>query len=131
MCSSDLCRATQDRQEAVVEAAESVDLVIVVGSGRSSNSKRLVEVVRKRAGKSAYLVDSAADLRPEWFEDVGKVAVTSGASTPSRLTREVIKTLEQYPDPALALRSGGRTIPGLDQDSHPDWLSSSRDVRSP
>ncbi len=97
---NDICRATQDRQEAVVEAAESVDLVIVVGSGRSSNSKRLVEVVRKRAGKSAYLVDSAADLRPEWFEDVGKVAVTSGASTPSRLTREVIKTLEQYPDPA-------------------------------
>ncbi len=94
---NDICRATQDRQEAVVEAAEGVDVVIVVGSERSSNSKRLVEVVEQRAGKQAYLVDSADDLRPEWFADVSKVAVTSGASTPSRLTREVIRSLEDFP----------------------------------
>ena len=96
---NDICRATQDRQEAVVEAATKVDMVIVVGSERSSNSKRLVEVVTERVGKPAYLVDSVADLRAEWLEGVEKVAVTSGASTPSRLTREVIKTLKHYPNP--------------------------------
>ncbi len=94
---NDICRATQDRQEAVVEAAQDVDLVIVVGSERSSNSKRLVEVVKERAGKPAHLIDSEADLLPEWFEGVERVAVTSGASTPSRLTRAVISALEHYP----------------------------------
>ncbi len=96
---NDICRATQDRQEAVVEAAADVELVVVVGSERSSNSKRLVEVVTERVGKPAYLVDSVADLRPEWFDGIKRVAVTSGASTPSRLTREVIKTLKHYPNP--------------------------------
>ena len=94
---NDICRATQDRQEAVVETAQDADLVIVVGSERSSNSKRLVEVVKERVGKPAHLVDSVSDLRPEWFDGVERVAVTSGASTPSRLTREVISALEQYP----------------------------------
>ncbi len=96
---NDICLATQDRQEAVVEAAVEAELVIVVGSIRSSNSKRLVEVVKERVGKPAYLVDTVADIRPEWFEGIRKVAVTSGASTPSHLTREVIKTLKQYPNP--------------------------------
>ena len=94
---NDICRATQDRQEAVVEAAHGVDVVVVVGSQRSSNSKRLVDVVRERADKCAYLVDSVADLRPEWFVGMRRVAVTAGASTPSRLTREVIAALEDYP----------------------------------
>ena len=96
---NDICLATQDRQEAVVEAAAKAELVIVVGSERSSNSKRLVEVVRERAGKPAYLVDTVADIHPEWLEGITKVAVTSGASTPSHLTRQVIKTLKQYPSP--------------------------------
>jgi 4-hydroxy-3-methylbut-2-enyl diphosphate reductase len=95
---NEICRATQERQEAAVEAAKEVDLVIVVGSPRSSNSKRLVEVVRKLAGKPAYLVDSMEEIDLEWFRGVKRVGVTSGASTPSQLTRRVIEYLAALPD---------------------------------
>jgi 4-hydroxy-3-methylbut-2-en-1-yl diphosphate reductase len=91
---NEICRATQERQEAAVEAAKDVDVVIVVGSPRSSNSNRLVEVVRKLAGKPAHLVDCMDDLDPTWFEGVNRVGVTSGASTPSQLTRRVIEHIE-------------------------------------
>jgi 4-hydroxy-3-methylbut-2-enyl diphosphate reductase len=91
---NEICRATQERQEAAVAAARDVDLVIVVGSPRSSNSNRLVEVVRKLAGKPAYLVDSLEDIDPGWFDGVRRIGVTSGASTPSQLTRRVIELLE-------------------------------------
>ena len=91
---NEICRATQERQEAAVEAAKDVDLVIVVGSTRSSNSLRLVEVVKKLGGKPAYLVDSLDELRPEWFRGVQRVGVTSGASTPTQLTRRVIEHIE-------------------------------------
>ncbi len=88
---NEICRATQERQEAAVEAAKLVDLVIVVGSPRSSNSLRLVEVVKKLGGKPAYLVDRMEDLNMEWFRGAKKVGVTSGASTPTQLTRRVIE----------------------------------------
>jgi 4-hydroxy-3-methylbut-2-enyl diphosphate reductase len=91
---NEICRATQERQEAAVEAAKDVDVVIVVGSPRSSNSNRLVEVVRKLAGKPAHLVDCMEDLDATWFEGVTRVGVTSGASTPSQLTRRVIEHIE-------------------------------------
>jgi 4-hydroxy-3-methylbut-2-enyl diphosphate reductase len=91
---NEICRATQDRQEAAVEAAKQCDLVIVVGSERSSNSKRLVQVVQELAHKPAFLVDTAKDIRPEWLEGKSRVGVTSGASTPTQLTREVIEYLE-------------------------------------
>lgn len=91
---NEICRATQDRQEAAVEAAKDCDLVIVVGSERSSNSKRLVQVVQELAHKPAYLVDTAKDIRPEWLAGKTRVGVTSGASTPTQLTREVIEYLE-------------------------------------
>jgi 4-hydroxy-3-methylbut-2-enyl diphosphate reductase len=97
---NEICRATQDRQEAAVEAAKEVDLVIVVGSPRSSNSQRLVEVVRKLAGKPAYLVDDMDDIDPEWFRGKRKIGVTSGASTPSQLTRKVIEHLEALEPPS-------------------------------
>jgi 4-hydroxy-3-methylbut-2-enyl diphosphate reductase len=97
---NEICRATQERQEAAVEAAKDVDLVIVVGSPRSSNSMRLVEVVRKLGGKPAHLVDTMEDIDPEWFRGVKKVGVTSGASTPSQLTRKVIEYLETLEPPA-------------------------------
>ena len=92
---NEICRATQERQEAAVEAAREVDLVIVVGSRRSSNSQRLVEVVQQRAGKPAHLIDNIEELDPEWFRGVRRVGVTSGASTPSQLTRQVIEHLQQ------------------------------------
>ena len=91
---NEICRATQDRQEAAVEAAGECDVVIVVGSERSSNSKRLVQVVREMAHKPAYLVDTVSDIKPEWLKGAKRVGVTSGASTPSQLTREVIAYLE-------------------------------------
>jgi 4-hydroxy-3-methylbut-2-en-1-yl diphosphate reductase len=91
---NEICRATQERQEAAVEAAQHVDVVIVVGSPRSSNSLRLVEVVKKLANKPAYLVDSLEEVDLKWFAGAKKVGVTSGASTPSQLTRRVIEYLE-------------------------------------
>jgi 4-hydroxy-3-methylbut-2-enyl diphosphate reductase len=91
---NEICRATQERQEAAVAAAREVDLVVVVGSPRSSNSLRLVEVVRKLAGKPAHLVNDIGDIDREWFRGVKRVGVTSGASTPSQLTRRVIEHLE-------------------------------------
>jgi 4-hydroxy-3-methylbut-2-en-1-yl diphosphate reductase len=97
---NEICRATQERQEAAVEAAQHVDLVIVVGSPRSSNSLRLVEVVKKLGKKPAYLVDKFEDLDLSWFAGVKKVGVTSGASTPTQLTRRVIEYLETLEVPA-------------------------------
>ena len=91
---NEICRATQERQEAAVAAAREVDLVIVVGSPRSSNSNRLVEVVQKLAGTPAHLVDDVGEIDVRWFEGVGRVGVTSGASTPTQLTRRVIEYLE-------------------------------------
>jgi 4-hydroxy-3-methylbut-2-enyl diphosphate reductase len=97
---NEICRATQERQEAAVEAAKEVDLVIVVGSPRSSNSLRLVEVVKKLGHKPAYLVDRFEDLDLSWFRGARKVGVTSGASTPTQLTRRVIEYLEALEVPA-------------------------------
>jgi 4-hydroxy-3-methylbut-2-enyl diphosphate reductase len=97
---NEICRATQERQEAAVEAAKDVDLVIVVGSTRSSNSLRLVEVVKKLGHKPAYLVDRMEDLDLSWFRGAKKVGVTSGASTPTQLTRRVIEYLESVEVPA-------------------------------
>jgi 4-hydroxy-3-methylbut-2-en-1-yl diphosphate reductase len=93
---NEICRATQDRQEAAVRAAADVDVVIVVGSPRSSNSRRLAEVVRTIAGKPAHLVDTVEELRPEWFQGARRVGVTSGASTPTHLTRRVVEHLERF-----------------------------------
>ncbi len=97
---NEICRATQERQEAAVEASKLVDLVIVVGSPRSSNSLRLVEVVKKLGGKPAYLVDRMEDLDMEWFKGAKKVGVTSGASTPTQLTRRVIEHIEAMEPPS-------------------------------
>ena len=100
---NEICLATQERQEAAVAAARNVDVVIVVGSPRSSNSKRLVQVVEELAGKRAHLVDTAADLRPEWFKGIRRVGVTAGASTPTQITRAVIAALEAMPDQPVSV----------------------------
>lgn len=96
---NEICLATQERQEAAVLAADQVDCVVVVGSRRSSNSLRLVQVVQEKAGKPAYLVDTEADLDPAWFHGVQRVGVTAGASTPTAITRAVIAALEAMPAP--------------------------------
>jgi 4-hydroxy-3-methylbut-2-enyl diphosphate reductase len=97
---NEICLATQERQEAAVLAADNVDCIVVVGSRRSSNSLRLVQVVQEKGNKRAYLVDTAAELDPAWFRGVQRVGVTSGASTPTQITREVITALEAMPAPA-------------------------------
>ncbi|MDQ6855885.1 MAG: 4-hydroxy-3-methylbut-2-enyl diphosphate reductase [Candidatus Dormibacteraeota bacterium] len=99
---NEICLATQERQEAAVLAATEVDCVVVVGSRRSSNSLRLVQVVEERAGKPAFLVDTADEVRPEWFAGMSKIGVTAGASTPTQLTRAVIQLIESLPQPAPA-----------------------------
>jgi 4-hydroxy-3-methylbut-2-enyl diphosphate reductase len=83
-------------------------VVIVVGSWRGSNSQRLVQVVHELAGRPAYLVDTASDLKPEWFVGCDRVGVTAGASTPTVLTREVIAALELMGAPeSAAVAAGG------------------------
>lgn len=96
---NEICRATQERQEAAVLAATDVDCVVVVGSRRSSNSLRLVQVVTELAGKPAFLVDTAEELEAAWFTGMHRVGVTSGASTPTPLTRAVIAALELLQPP--------------------------------
>jgi 4-hydroxy-3-methylbut-2-enyl diphosphate reductase len=85
----DICYATQNRQDAVKLLSARVELVIVVGSPTSSNSNRLCELAR-RLGAESHMVDSAAELRPEWFEGKTRVGLTAGASAPEVLVGEVI-----------------------------------------
>jgi len=86
----DICYATQNRQDAVKILSPQVDLVIVVGSPTSSNSNRLRELAQ-RLGTESYMVDSAEELKPEWFEGKTRVGLTAGASAPEVLVREVIE----------------------------------------
>lgn len=93
---NEICLATQLRQEAAVNAAQEVDLVVVVGDRRSNNSNRLMDVVQKVAGKPSVRVEQVEDLKPEWFDDVTRVGVTAGSSTPTQVTRAVIQWLESF-----------------------------------
>jgi 4-hydroxy-3-methylbut-2-en-1-yl diphosphate reductase len=96
----DICAATQSRQEAVVAQAKEADLTVVVGDPRSNNTNRLVQVSEELAGVPAVRIENLSQLNTGWLKGKKRVAVTAGASTPSQLTREVIRFLEQYqPDP--------------------------------
>jgi len=92
----DICAATQKRQEAVVAQAKGADLTIVVGDPRSNNTNRLVQVSEELADVQAVRIEDLSQLNTDWLKDKKRVAVTAGASTPSQLTREVIRFLEQY-----------------------------------
>lgn len=89
----DICYATTNRQEAVREMVDQVDLVLVVGSKNSSNSNRLAELA-SRAGKPAYLIDSQADIQSSWLQNVAIIGLTAGASAPDILVQEVIDHLK-------------------------------------
>ncbi|MDK8242374.1 4-hydroxy-3-methylbut-2-enyl diphosphate reductase [Corynebacterium coyleae] len=91
--SDDICYATQNRQAAVKKIAPQSDLVIVVGSQNSSNSKRLVEVALEAGAQESHLVDYAHQVDDAWFEGVNTVGVTSGASVPDILVRELLDYL--------------------------------------
>ncbi len=90
--SSDICYASQNRQEAVRAMAPQCDLVLVVGSANSSNSNRLVEVAR-RSGVPAHLVDGPSDLRLSWLHEARRVGLTAGASAPEELVQDVVACL--------------------------------------
>jgi len=89
----DICYATQNRQDAVKFMTPRCDVVIVVGSPNSSNSNRLREVA-ENMGAEAYMVDTAADLRPEWVAGKRRVGVTAGASAPEGLVDELVARLK-------------------------------------
>ncbi|SFP27939.1 4-hydroxy-3-methylbut-2-enyl diphosphate reductase [Amycolatopsis arida] len=91
--SDDICYATQNRQVAVKAMAPECDLVLVVGSANSSNSRRLVEVALQAGARSAYLVDHAGEIDPGWLAGAGTVGVSSGASVPEILVRGVLDHL--------------------------------------
>ncbi|MFZ6770894.1 4-hydroxy-3-methylbut-2-enyl diphosphate reductase [Undibacterium sp. Di26W] len=101
---ADICYATTNRQEAVKFMAPQVDLVLVVGSPNSSNSNRLREVAEKK-GVTAYMVDNASQIKPEWLEGRQRIGVTAGASAPEILVQEVIASLRQL---------GARSVRALD-----------------
>jgi 4-hydroxy-3-methylbut-2-enyl diphosphate reductase len=105
----DICYATQNRQDAVKLMAPRCDVVIVVGSPNSSNSNRLREVA-EHMGAQAYMVDSAADVRPEWIAGKRRVGVTAGASAPEVLVRELVDRLK-----ALGAQSV-RPLDGISED---------------
>ena len=91
--SDDICYATQNRQAAVKALAPRCDVVIVVGSGNSSNSVRLKEVALEAGAGAAHRVDFASEIVPAWLEGATTVGLTSGASVPEILVREVIERL--------------------------------------
>ena len=93
--SDDICYATQNRQEAVEQVTQDVDLILVVGSQNSSNSNRLVEVAQRR-GVKAELIDSASDIDPAWLQGVQRVGLTAGASAPEVLVEQVSQRLAEH-----------------------------------
>jgi len=101
---SDICYATQNRQDAVRVMAPQCDLVLVVGSPNSSNSNRLREVA-ERKGVTAYLLDHPDMIDPEWLRDARRIGVTAGASAPEILVRQVIDRLKEL---------GARSVRPLD-----------------
>lgn len=90
----DICYATQNRQDAVKQLSQEVDLVLVIGSRNSENSNQLCNVARAQ-GKKAYLIDDHHAIDPSWLEGVKRVGITSGASVPERLVQDAAEYFEQ------------------------------------
>lgn len=88
--SDDICYATQNRQEVIKQIAPLSDLVLVVGSTNSSNSVRLVEVAKEYGTPNAYLIDFASEAKEEWLNGVNTIGVTSGASVPEILVKDLL-----------------------------------------
>jgi len=93
--SDDICYATQNRQEAIKVIAPQADLVIVVGSQNSSNSVRLAEVALEYGAKASHLIDYAEEIQDHWFNGVETIGVTSGASVPEILVKDVLAVLAE------------------------------------
>lgn len=93
--SEDICYATTNRQGAVRSILDECDVVLVVGSGNSSNSRRLVELARSY-GTSAYLIDGPGDIDPAWLQDGATIGVSAGASAPPQLVEHVLRALGEW-----------------------------------
>lgn len=93
---NEICQATQVRQEAVAKQAGAADVLIVVGDPKSNNSNRLAQVSEEIAGTKSYRVADVTEIEIDWIKNAKKIAVTSGASTPTPITKEVIQFLEQF-----------------------------------
>lgn len=104
---SDICYATQNRQDAVKELAARCDLMLVVGSPNSSNSNRLRELAEKQ-GCAAYLIDGPEDIRREWLGPAVRVGLTAGASAPEVLVAQVIERLRDWGAASVEEQSGIR-----------------------
>lgn len=102
---SNICFATQNRQDAVKRLAEQTDLILVVGSKNSSNSNRLREVAQ-RHGTPGYLIDDSGDLQVSWFDGIQKVGITAGASAPERLVRGVIDWIRERREATVTEMAG-------------------------
>ena len=90
----DLCYATTNRQSAVMQMAEKVDMLLVIGSLNSSNSNRLREL-GERMGKPSYLIDGPGNVKREWFQGIATVGISSGASAPEDLVQDVVRWIKQ------------------------------------
>jgi 4-hydroxy-3-methylbut-2-enyl diphosphate reductase len=101
----DICYATQNRQAAVRELAEQVDVLLVVGAQNSSNSNRLREIGEEMAVPS-FLIDDADAIQPEWLTDVETIGVTAGASAPEQLVQEVLDRLRALGDVDIQMLDG-------------------------
>lgn len=108
---NEICLATQVRQEAVAEQAKEADLLIVVGDPKSNNSNRLAQVSKEVAGTPSHRVSDISELNIDWLKGIDKVAVTSGASTPTPITKEVINFLEQFDETDSSTWSIEKKVP--------------------
>ncbi len=105
----DICYATQNRQQSVHDLAKQVDMILVVGSKNSSNSNRLREIGLE-LGKPSYLIDDAAALDASWFDGMGRIGLTAGASAPEMLVQGVIAGLRRFGEVSVS------TLPGVAED---------------
>tara|TARA_B100000963_G_scaffold142495_1_gene124025 strand:- start:778 stop:1737 length:960 start_codon:yes stop_codon:yes gene_type:complete len=101
----DICYATQNRQSAVRDLVDHVNLILVVGAKNSSNSNRLRDL-GEESGVDTYLIETADDLDSKWFDNVESIGISSGASTPDELVKEVIKRISSFREIKIEKRPG-------------------------
>jgi 4-hydroxy-3-methylbut-2-en-1-yl diphosphate reductase len=107
---NEICMATQTRQQAVAEQAKDADVCIVVGDPRSNNSNRLAQVAKEVAGAQSYRIADVSEIDPRWLQGAKTVAVTAGASTPTAITNEVVRYLEQFDERDAATYEPQRSV---------------------
>ena len=104
----DICYATTNRQEAVKSVSGDCDLVLVIGSAKSSNSQRLVEVAMRAGAKAAYLIDDASNVDWSWFDDVRTLGISAGASAPENLITDLVAAVAARYDAEIIENAGVR-----------------------